>query len=357
MAGSSHTQASKIRVGVVRGGVSSEYPVSLKTGGAVIKHLPAAKYRVHDVLITRDGKWHFDGVEKKPEQILKHVDVLFNALHGEFGEDGKIQAFLDTYKAAYTGSGALPSAIAMNKVLTKEHIAKHLAKDKKVKTAVHAVIRKADIDKIAETAGSFAAAVGQKALHLFKTFPHPAVVKPATAGSSIGVSVAGTLKQLEKALHDAFVHSETVLVEEHIAGKEATCGVIDGFRGEKHYVLPPVEIRKGAAQGERGVNPHAFFDYEAKYGGGTEEVCPGNFTAAESAEIQRVAREVHHSLGLKHYSRSDFIVHPRRGVYFLEVNTLPGLTEQSLFPKALHAVGSALPEFLEHLVALARGRR
>lgn len=352
MAGSSHTQASKLRVGVVRGGTSSEYPVSLKTGGSVIKHLPTSKYRVHDVLITRDGKWHFDGVEKKPEQILKHVDVLFNALHGEFGEDGKIQAFLDTYKAAYTGSGALPSAIAMNKVLTKEHVVKHLTKDKKVKTAVHIVIRKADVDKLVSTAGSFAEAVAQKALHVFKTFPHPAVVKPATAGSSIGVSIASTLKQLEKALHEAFAHSETVLVEEYIAGKEATCGVLDHFRGEKHYVLPPVEIRKaGDAK-----DPHAFFDYEAKYGGATEEICPGNFTPAEREEIQRAAREVHRSLGLKHYSRSDFIVHPRRGVYFLEVNTLPGLTEHSLFPKAMQAVGSGLTELVEHLVELARGK-
>ncbi|MEI6345935.1 MAG: D-alanine--D-alanine ligase family protein [bacterium] len=350
MASGSHTTASKIRVGVVRGGTSSEYPVSLKTGGSVIKHLPASKYRVHDILITRDGKWHFDGVEKKPEQIMKHVDVIFNALHGEFGEDGKIQALLDTYKAAYTGSGALASAIAMNKVLTKKHLAHHSAQHAagKIKTAVHIVLRKEDIKDVAK-----------KAVEVFKTFPHPAVVKPASAGSSIGVSIVSTLKQLEKAIHSAFEHGDTVLIEEYIAGKEATCGVIDGFRGEKHYVLPPVEIRKpGGAKEKAGVaDETAFFDYEAKYGGATEEICPGNFTAAESVEIQRMAREVHRSLGLRHYSRSDFIVHPRRGVYFLEVNTLPGLTEHSLFPKAMQAVGSGLTELLEHLVGLARGKR
>ncbi|MEK7644913.1 MAG: D-alanine--D-alanine ligase family protein [Patescibacteria group bacterium] len=339
MSAGSHAQASKIRVGVVRGGTSSEYPVSLKTGGSVIKHLPASKYRVHDILITRDGKWHFDGVEKKPEQILKHVDVIFNALHGEFGEDGKIQTLLDTYKAAYTGSGALASAMAMNKVLTKKHLAHHATQHagSKIKTAVHLVLRKEEIQNISK-----------RAAEIFKTFPHPAVVKPASAGSSIGVSIVSTLKQLEKAIHSAFEHGDTVLIEEYIAGKEATCGVIDHFRGEKHYVLPPVEIRKGGAS--------AFFDYEAKYGGASEEICPGNFTAAESAEIQRMAREVHRSLGLKHYSRSDFIVHPRRGVYFLEVNTLPGLTEHSLFPRAMQAVGSGLTELVEHLVGLARGK-
>lgn len=368
MAGSSHGQASKIRVGVVRGGTSSEYPVSLQTGGSVIKHLPASKYRVHDVLITRDGKWHFDGIEKKPEQIMKHVDVLFNALHGEFGEDGKIQSLLDTYKAAYTGSGALSSAIAMNKVLTKKHLADHAARsgNAKIKTAVHLVLRKAEVEKVAV---AFVDAVKKKAVEIFKTFPHPAVVKPASAGSSIGVSIVSTLKQLEAAIHSAFEHGDTVLIEEYIAGKEATCGVIDHFRGEKHYVLPPVEIRKpdgakgkndsGTKAGEKSEagGKMTFFDYEAKYGGATEEVCPGNFTAAESAEIQRMAREVHRSLGLKHYSRSDFIVHPRRGVYFLEVNTLPGLTEHSLFPKAMRAVGSGLTELVEHLVGLAIGKR
>ncbi len=357
MSAGSHAQASKIRVGVVRGGTSSEYPVSLKTGGSVIKHLSASKYRVHDILITRDGKWHFDGVEKKPEQIMKHVDVLFNALHGEFGEDGKIQSLLDTYKAAYTGSGALASAIAMNKVLTKKHLAHHSTQHAaaKIKTAVHVVLRK---DEVAKIAADFAAAVRKKAIDIFKTFPHPAVVKPASAGSSIGVSIVSTLKQLEAAIHSAFEHGETVLIEEYIAGKEATCGVIDHFRGEKHYVLPPVEIRQpGGAKGKVGAaGETAFFDYEAKYGGATEEVCPGNFTAAESAEIQRMAREVHRSLGLKHYSRSDFIVHPRRGVYFLEVNTLPGLTEHSLFPKAMQAVGSGLTELVVHLVGLARGK-
>ncbi len=348
MSAGSHAQASKIRVGVVRGGTSSEYPVSLQTGGSVIKHLSASKYRVHDVLITRDGKWHFDGVEKKPEQIMKQVDVLFNALHGEFGEDGKIQSLLDAYKAAYTGSGALASAIAMNKVLTKKHLAHHSAHHaaSKIKTAVHVVLRKAEVEGVA---ASFSDAVRKKAIEIFKTFPHPAVVKPASAGSSIGVSIVSTLKQLEAAIHSAFEHGETVLIEEYIAGKEATCGVIDHFRGEKHYALPPVEIRKSSTS--------SFFDYQAKYGGATEEVCPGNFTAAESAEIQRMAREVHRSLGLKHYSRSDFIVHPRRGVYFLEVNTLPGLTEHSLFPKAMQAVGSGLTELVEHLVGLAAGKK
>ena len=360
MSATSHSStkkaASKIRVGVVRGGVSGEYPVSLKTGGAVIANLSHSAYRVHDILITKNGKWHFDGIEKKPEDILKHVDVIFNALHGEFGEDGKIQQFLDAHGAKYTGSGALASALAMNKVLTKKH-----AVGEKIKTAVYKVLRKEEllaevaaakvVDGVVDYAEHFGKAVARRAVHLFKTFPHPAVVKPATSGSSLGVSIAHTLHELEAAIHEAFTHSDTILLEEFISGKEATCGVLDHFRGEKHYTLPPVEIRKGGSSSKS-----ALFDFNAKYGGensGTEEICPGNFTATERDEIQRIAREIHRTLGLKHYSRSDFIVHPRRGVYFLEVNTLPGLTEHSLLPKAIAAVGATFPELLEHLIGLA----
>lgn len=320
--------ASKLKVGVVRGGTSSEYDVSLKTGATILKHLPSAKYQVHDILITKNGTWHFDGIEKKAEAILKHVDVIFNALHGEFGEDGKIQKFLDAHGVKYTGSGSLSSAIAMNKALTKKH-----ALNTKIKTPVHLILRKGEPFKI---------------LEIFKTFPHPAVVKPATAGSSIGVSIVKTLAQLEAGIKEAFLHSDTVLLEECISGREATCGVIDGFRGEVYYTLPPVEI----------ISPKDsdFFDFKAKYGGASQEICPGNFSPAERDEIQRLTKEIHHSLGLQHYSRSDFIVHPRRGIYFLEVNTLPGLTEQSLFPKSLEAVGASLGEFLDHVVSKVVGR-
>ena len=136
-----------------------------------------------------------------------------------------------------------------------------------------------------------------------------------------------------------------VLVEEYIKGREATVGVIDDFRGEKTYALMPVEI----------IPPpeHSFFNYEAKYGGKSIERVPGNFTQEEKNELTNTARAVHEGLGLSHYSRSDFILSPR-GLYFLEVNTLPGLTDESLLPKAVAAIGSRLPDFLEHVLDLAQ---
>lgn len=316
----------KKKVGVLRGGPSSEYEVSLKSGKSVIDSL-VDKYEVLDIFIDKNGVWHHLGVPVKPEKILKKVDVIFNALHGAYGEDGTVQKLLDQFQIPYTGSTALASAIGMNKVLTKK-----VYNDFKIKTPIHILLEKGKNISL-ETA------------RIFKSFPMPCVVKPHNSGSSVGVSIARTLPELENAVYKALDYSDKVLIEEFIAGKEATCGVVDNFRNETIYSLLPVEIRKPDAS--------AFFDYEAKYSGQSQEICPGNFTPEEKKIIQEMAREAHKALGLRHYSRSDFIIHPRRGVYILETNTLPGLTSESLLPKSLQAIGCSLPDFLDHLIKLA----
>jgi D-alanine-D-alanine ligase len=136
-----------------------------------------------------------------------------------------------------------------------------------------------------------------------------------------------------------------VLVEEWIPGVEATCAVIDSSDGV--FALHPIEIIP--AKGKE------FFDYEAKYEGKSKEICPGNFTAQETAELRELSARIHTGLGLRHYSRSDFIVSPR-GIYALEVNTLPGLTEASLVPLALKTAGVTIPEFIDHVISLALAR-
>ena len=322
---------SKKKVGVLRGGPSSEYEVSLKTGKSVIDCLSqesfADRYEVLDIFIDKDGVWHYLGTPIEPEKVFKKVDVIFNALHGAYGEDGTVQKLLDYFNVPYTGSTALASAIGMNKVLSKK-----VYKDNNLKTPLHSVISRKDN-------------ISEAVMKLFKSFPMPAVVKPANGGSSVGTSIAKTLAELETAVSDALKYSDTALIEEFIAGKEATCGVVDSFRNEPVYALLPIEIRKPAES--------AFFDYEAKYNGQSQEICPGNFTTVEKQMIQKMAQEAHHALGLRHYSRSDFIIHPKRGIYILETNTLPGLTSQSLLPKSLAAVGCTLPDFLDHLIKLA----
>lgn len=320
------------KVGVLRGGPSSEYEVSLKTGKSVIDSLTnhpvlADRYDVLDIFIDKEGVWHHLGAPIKPEKLFKRVDVIFNALHGAYGEDGTVQKILDLFNVPYTGSTALASAIGMNKVLSKKIYANN-----KLKTPVHAVVSKKDN-------------LQKEAVKLFKSFPMPAVVKPVSGGSSVGTAIAKTLSDLENAIVDAMQYDSKVLIEEFIAGKEATCGVIDNFRNENIYALLPVEIRKPSDS--------EFFDFKAKYSGKSEEICPGNFTAKEKKMIQDMAKYAHQALGLRHYSRSDFIIHPKRGVYILETNTLPGLTSESLLPKSLKAVGCTLPDFLDHLLQLA----
>lgn len=316
----------KIKVGVLRGGKSSEYDVSLKTGGSVLRNLSEDKYDARDVFISRDGQWHFRGMPSMPEKIIKQVDVVFNAMHGEYGEDGTAQKILDAFSIPYTGSAAFASAIGMNKLLTKQGIENY-----NINTPEYTVIERSDnLDK--------------DILNVFRSFTMPSVIKPIIGGSSIGVTIARNFDALRDGVYKAFEYSPKVLIEEYIYGREATCGVVEGFRGEDLYALMPIEIIPPAKS--------AFFDYDAKYNGETQELCPSNFDRVIKDEIQRIAIEAHRALGLRHYSRSDFIVSPR-GIYFLEVNTLPYLAEGSLLQKALAACGATLQEFLDHLVGLA----
>jgi D-alanine-D-alanine ligase len=318
---------SKIRVGVLRGGPSSEYEVSLNSGNTVLNNLSANKYEIYDIFINKDGLWHFRGRERMPVEILSQMDVAFLALHGEFGEDGGVQRLLDRFSIPYTGSKAFSSSVCMNKAETKKNLRELgilMPKDRVIRVGTD--LR----DQIHDVMRSFA---------------FPLIVKPVRAGSSVGITLALNDEMLLEGIRKAFNFGAQVLVEEYLEGREATCGVIEDFRGEKIYSLLPVEIIPQ--------NKDKLFDYDAKYGGGTKEMCPGNFTRNESLELQKVAREVHKKMGLSHYSRSDFII-TDKGIYFLEVNTLPGLTEESLLPKSINAIGASLPDFLDHIITLAR---
>jgi D-alanine-D-alanine ligase len=318
----------KLRVAVLRGGPSSEYEVSLKTGASALSHF-RTKYDVSDVLIDKEGVWHMEGIPVTPDELARKVDVVFNALHGKYGEDGKVQRILEMHNVPYTGSNSFSSAIGMNKVLSK-----NIFLQQGIKTPLHLVLKQEDAN--------------EDRLHeVFRTFPLPAILKPVNGGSSIGVVIVKSFADLAKGVEEVLKYDEQAMLEEMIIGKEATCGIVNDFRGEKHYSLLPIEIRKPEGKD--------VFDYEDKYGteSGNIEICPGNFTPDEKKQLQELSQKIHEALGLRQYSRSDFIIHPKRGIYALEVNTLPGLTAASLVPKSLAAVGCTLPEFLDHLVTQA----
>lgn len=319
------TLPSSLRIGVLRGGPSIEYDVSLKTGASILKHLSETHAPI-DIFISKDGKWHLHGVEKSPERILKNVDVVFNALHGEYGEDGGVQEVLNILGVNYTGSGRYESAVAMNKWVTKE-----MAQEVGIKTPIGMLVRQTD-------------SLSDKAKEIFASIPHPLIVKPRDGGSSIGIKKVDSYSELLSALEEILSKHKSAIVEEYITGKEATCGVIDNFRGKDIYTLPPLEIVPPTGK---------LFDYEHKYDGSSKHICPGNFTAEEKKTIEKFSALIHKRLGLSHYSCSDFVVSPKRGVYFLEVNTLPRLTDESPLSKSLHAVGVSIKDFLHHTLHLA----
>jgi D-alanine-D-alanine ligase len=324
----------KIRVGILRGGPSSEYEVSLNSGAGVLKALREKhehRYHPRDIFIDRNGVWHMEGVQVAPQDIAHRVDVVFNALHGTYGEDGKVQHFLESHQIPFTGTGSLGSAVGMNKVMSKR-----IFMDNGIKTPLGKVVSSADVREDPLGVAS----------EIFGVCMMPAVVKPVSGGSSVGISIVQTLREVADALELAAKEDELVMIEELIPGIETTCAVIEGFRGHDLYALPPVEIR-----------PHSgFFDYDAKYKGRSDEIVPATFSDELKKELEELSCNIHRVMGLRHYSRSDFIIHPRRGIYVLEVNTLPGLTEQSLVPKALRAVGSDIHEFADHVIGLAMKR-
>ena len=317
------------RIAVLRGGPSSEYDVSLLSGSAVLKSLRELNYPHKDIIISKKGEWLESGMTRTPDNALDAVDVVFIALHGEYGEDGQIQRILHRKKIPFTGSGSMSSAIAFNKELTKQTL-----KDFDIKMVPHRRVDKLslhnlqfELDYIAETMHS----------ELF--------VKPLASGSSIGALYIPSRDALETSLRELLTAYDSVMVEEFIRGREATVGVLQDFRGQSLYVLPPIEIVPPGGQ--------PFFSNEVKYNGATEEICPGRFSYDEKIKLAEAAALAHTALHLDHYSRSDFIV--RNGeVYFLEVNTLPGLTNESLLPKAAAAIGLPFNDLVKHLIETSR---
>ncbi|MEK7136208.1 MAG: ATP-grasp domain-containing protein [Patescibacteria group bacterium] len=317
----------KTRVGVIRGGRGAEYDVSLKTGSQILCTLPENKYLPIDVLITKDGLLHIFGVPIYPEQLGDYIDVAFIALHGEYGEDGGIQAFLDELRLPYTGSGKVASALSMNKDATKK-----ILKDAGVNVPYGVLIQNKNDTQ-------------EGAKFIFNKISPPWVIKPNDRGSSIGLSLARNFTELLQGIENCFTYTDTVLVEEYIRGKEATCGVIDNFRRENLYSLMPIEVIR--------TDHLHILTYNDKYSGKYSGLCPGRFSNEQNIELQKLARDIHNTMGLKHYSRSDFVVTDGGGIYALEVNALPGLTEDSPLPQGLLAVGSTLSYFIDHLVELA----
>lgn len=294
------------RVAVLLGGMSTERKVSLKSGKAVAEALRSRGYDVVEIDVGPDT----------PERLrAERVDVAWIALHGAFGEDGCVQGLLEVMRIPYTGSGVRGSAVAMDKIATKR-----LLRGRGVPMAADAVWRRGE--PLPEE--PFA---GQPRL--------PMVVKTPQGGSTIGTFVCRDDAQLEAALVAAAEMGDDVLLEQFIAGEEITVAVLDGVP------LPVVAIRP----------VDGFFDYEAKYTvGRTDYLVPAPIDPAIAVAAQSHAVAAYQALGLSGVARADFIVDDSGVPWFLEINTLPGMTSTSLSPMAAGAVGMTFPDLVERLL-------
>ncbi len=302
----------KIKIALLFGGFSAEREISFKTGKMIAQNLDRKKYQV----------FLFDPKEDLEKLIgaLKgrKIDVVLPALHGPLGEDGTIQGMLELFGVPYTFSGVLASALAMDKVMTKK-----ILETEKILMPHHVILEKS---------------YGKNDLKKIKL---PVVVKPIDQGSSVGTFIVRSKKELPKALKAAFKFGKKIMVEEFIQGKEITAAVL----GNKYpRTLPLIEIRPKIS---------SFFDYRAKYEvGGSEELCPAPISKKLTKEIQKIAVKVHKTLGCRGVTRSDFILKNNKP-YFLEINTIPGMTETSLVPQAAAKAGIPFSELLDRLIELA----
>lgn len=316
-------------IGVLRGGVSGEYHLSLKTGAAILAALPEETYESRDILIDKSGTWHMRGIPMPPARILAQVDFVLNGLHGGTGEDGTIHRILELHGARYAGSRSLPATRAGNKARALE------------------AIRAAGIPVPRSMSFNLenSVATGEMARAVFSHFGPPYIVKPISEGASRGVKIARSIVELPDVLGDTLDAYGSALIQEFIRGEDARVGIIEGFRGEPLYALPPAHMLKPEGK--------AFIDEEARQAGLVRHVVPSNFAIDEKYALIDAARRAHRALGLSHFSRADFVL-ARGKPYLLEVSTLPGLYEGAAFPQMLEAVGSSVPEFLAHVIALAK---
>lgn len=315
-------------VGVLRGGTSNEYGLSLKTGATILGALSEAEFDTRDILIDKTGLWHSRGIPAEPARALAQVDVVVNALHGGVGEDGTVQRILDQLNMPYAGSDALGSSLSLNKIQSG------------------VILKKAGIRM--PRAVSFNAQsdmpVREMARAVFSYFGPPYLLKPPYGGASHGILLSASIVDLPHAIADALEAYGAALVEEYIDGDEATVGVIDDFRGQELYALPPARVMYPDA-------PFLHADHHTN--GELRYMVPSDFSDSEKKALMEAARAAHRALGLSHFSRADFIM-TKRGPYLLEVNAYPGLHEHAGMPHMLESVGSSVKDFLGHSIALSR---
>ena len=321
----------KKTIALITGGFTGESVISLKSAAQIEQNLDAAKFEVYKIIISPESWYYeFNGqvvvVDKNDFSLVvggKKIlfDAVFVGLHGSPGEDGKLQGYFDMLGIPYTSCDALTSAISMNKGYTKAIVA--------------------DIpDLYVAKSCQFFADKAENANVIEQSLKLPYFVKPNNGGSSIGMSKVNASAELPQALTSAFKEDTQVLVEEFIKGREFTIGVYLGKNGVQ--VLPATEI----------ISSKEFFDFEAKYTPGvSEEITPGRMTEEEKVRVEAVVRTVYNKLNCRGVVRIDYILEEGSGnFYFIEINTVPGQSENSIIPQQVRATGRSVQDFYTELL-------
>jgi D-alanine-D-alanine ligase len=314
----------KKRVAVIYGGRSGEHEVSLRSAKSIIEALDPEKYKVLHYLISKEGKWSPRPIVPEPHGNPE-IDVVFPALHGTFGEDGTLQGLLELAGLPYVGAGVLASSVSMDK-----EVMKRLAKERGLPVVDYVVIASSEL---------------KNAEDLCSKFEFPVFVKPANLGSSVGISKAHNCVELKAALELAASFDRKVIVERGIQGREFECAVLGN---EDPIASVPCEI----------LPSQEFYDYDDKYlldKAGT--VIPADLAPLQTAELQKLAVECYRAVECEGLARVDFLLETSSNKLFInEINTLPGFTSISMYPKMWEHSGLPMPKLVDRLIELALER-
>lgn len=304
---------SKTKICLLFGGISNEREISILSANSVYEALDKNKYEVLKYDLRDDFKKFIN------DSIQKKFDLVLPILHGTFGEDGRLQGMLDILEMPYVFSNCLAHAIGMNKKKTKL-----LVENAGVNTADDVVLENDDIYNIDE---------------IINKLNLPMVIKPNQSGSSVGISIAENKKEVEKGIKKAFENDSSIILEKFIKGRELTVPI---FENNPPKALPVIEIIPKVSK---------WFDYEAKYKeGGSEEICPAQISDKIRDEIQNLALKAFKAIGCKDLARADFMLSEDNQLYFLEINTIPGMTKTSLVPQSAKQAGMSFTQFLDRLI-------
>lgn len=344
------------KIGVIFGGMSTEHDVSIVSGTSVIRNLDETKYDIYAIYIDKSGNWYkYSDSEKKILEVgstinvsekienvteyLKQLDVLFPVLHGLYGEDGTIQGLFELLQIPYVGCKVLSSCVGMDKVYTKTVLEKA-----NINQAKSVYIRKYNKNYIYidEHFNESILSLKEISLRISEKLGFPLFIKPSNSGSSVGVNKAKTLEELENCIEYASKYDKKILIEEFINGREVECAVLGN------------EDIKASCVGEI-LPAEEFYSFDAKYKNSNSALCiPANLPENTSEEIRQLAIKAFKAIDGKGLSRVDFFVDKDNGkIYLNEINTLPGFTSISMYPKLWEQSGIKYSELLDKLIELS----